>query len=220
MKKILAAALSLVIIASFAGCNDKGSSSDKGSTSSQSQSDNSSSAQAAVTVKETDVMAAFTGDGGAEVIGMSKEEFDEATGGSFTEQNAAEYEDYDGSIYAKYSLGKVDSILGGRVKLPAEHEAFQTVNFKDGKLTKLTIKLENVTKDEAKTVQDNFIKAFDGKLPEGYKQFAPLDHGKKYEVGFSKGVHDYVFSVNRDENLDGEIYVSFAIEKYDERYGM
>ena len=217
MKRIMAAAAALVLIFALAGCSESGSSS---SSSEQTQSSESVSLQAAPVGKEPDVMAAFTDGSGDELIGMSKDEFDKATGGCYTEQNSISHSEDNGKGYTKISLGKSDSILGGRVKLGKEYDIVSAVAYKDNKITKLTIDIENITKEEADVIGDNFIKAFDGKLPEGYKQFTPVEHGSKREVGFTKGIHDYCFSVNRDKNLDDEYFASFAIQKYDERYGM
>ena len=224
MKKTLAAALALIMaLAAFTGCSDKDSSSGSksGSLPTSSAAQTGGTAEPVPADKVPDVMGALTGDGGSEVIGMTKEDFDKATDNSFTEKTAIEYEDGgDGDIYAEFSLGKSDSILGGRVALGKEYDIVSTLSFKGGKLIKYTEKIRNIEKEEADKISETFLKAFDGKLPEGYTQATPVEHGSKREVGFTKGIHDYCISMNRDKNLDDEYYLTFALEKYDERYGM
>lgn len=220
MKKILAILASLAIsAAALTACSDKGSSSQSDTASAfQAQAGDSEAEKPAVVVKEPDIKSVITS--GAEFINISNDKLLEATDGTFTKENAMVYDETDNEVYAKYSLGKSDSILNGTVKLPAEYEVTTTVNFVKGKLKKYTEYVGNVTKEDADQILDNFIAAYDGKLPDGYTQFKPVEHGKHKEVGFSKTVNDLVISVTKDEHLDGEIYVYFNIEIYAERYQM
>lgn len=220
MKKTFAFLTALVIAAgAFTGCADKGSSSDNGGTALQSQED-SSQEDKAVVVTAPDVMAPLIGEGGSDFIGMDEKTFNDVTGGKLTKDTAAEY-DEDGKVtYARYSLGTTDTMLSGRVKLPKEYDISATVTFEKGKLKKYTEKIDKLTMEETDAIFETFLKAFDGKLPEGYKECTPVEHGKLKEVGFTRTAQDLVVSMKRDENLDGDIYLYFAIENYAERYNM
>ena len=220
MKKTFAFLTALVIAAgAFTGCADKVSSSDNGGTTLQSQED-SSQEDKAVAVTAPDVMAPLIGEGGSDFIGMDEKTFTDVTGGKLTKDTAAEYDEEGKVTYARYSLGTTDTMLSGRVKLPKEYDISATVTFEKGKLKKYTEKIDKLTMEETDAIFETFLKAFDGKLPEGYKEFTPVEHGKLKEVGFTRTTKDLVVSMKRDENLDGDIYLYFAIENYAERYNM
>lgn len=181
----------------------------------------SSAEKSGTSVKEPDLMGFLTGENDIEFIGMTTDELAEATGGELTPENAEEYNDYDKeNVIAVYPLGKKDSILGGKVALPAQCEPVLKLQFSDGVLKCANILVENISKEDADKIAENFLSAFDGKLPDGYEQFSPVEHGNHREVGFTKGIDDYAVSVKRDDNLDGEFYANFAIQIYSERYGM
>lgn len=226
MKKTIAAILSLTLIVSaLAGCSDSGSSKTDAVSSVQTADNEATGSQAPAKTnplnEEPDFMGMFVGSGSTEYIGMTSEEFNKATNNIFTKDNAYDYESFgDGDVNAKYNMGSKDSILGGRVSLWKKFDVVCTLKFKSDKLSEIQLRIEKLEKDEAKVITDNFLAAFEGKLPEGYKQFTPVKHGKKSESGFTKGQDDYVFSVTTDENLDGDTYLYFSMQIYAERYGM
>ncbi|MBR1751486.1 MAG: hypothetical protein IJ740_11525 [Ruminococcus sp.] len=222
MKKTILALLSLsLVLGMMTGCGNNDSSKKTGTDSAVSQSGGElSSEEKKQAVEEPDIMGFFTGDSKTEFIGMTAEEFEKETGSSIVKDNALEYTEDDGMIFAKYSLGSKDSMLGGRVKLAKAYDQTLATSFKDGKLKVLSVRISKITKDEAITICDDFIKAFEGKLPEGYVRFPDSERGKDVEVGFTKGVEDYCISMTRSEDFDGDYGISFDLQNYAERYGM
>ena len=219
MKKTFALLASLVLATgSFTACSDKGN---NGSTASQSGiTDSSQSENTAMVVTAPDVMASLTGEGGNDFIGMDEKSFIDATDGKLTKDTAVEYDDEDGEIYAKYYLGKISTMLCGRVKLPTEYDVSATVKFKKGKLNEYIERIDSLTMEETDAIFEEFIKTFKGKLPDGYEEFTPVEHGKIKEVGFTRTTNDLVISMRRDEDLHGNIYLYFSIQIYAERYHM
>ena len=221
-RTVILLALALAAAGAFSGCGNSSSSSSQSSSAgdvSQPGQGEESSANAG-TVAEPDFMGMFVGDGGKEYIGMSLDEMNSITDNAFTEEKAAKYDDYDGVITCENPLGRSDTMLGGRVKLSKEYDQTLKTEFKDNTLKAASIRIEKITKEEAEAICDAFIAAFDGKLPEGYEKFPVSERGKTVEVGFTKSVDDYVLSMTRSEDLDGDYYVFFEIQIYAERYGM
>ena len=173
------------------------------------------------TAEEPDFMGFLVGDGDTEYINMSFDEFVAAAGSSFAKENGTSGDSIDDGVsYMQYSLGRMDSLLAGRVDLGKEYDVTCTLKIEDDKVKCVKETIEGITKDEAEAIANAFIEAFDGKLADGYVQFKPWEHGRKHELGFSKGVDDYVFSMTYDEDLDGEYFIYFSIQIYSERYGM
>ena len=225
MKKITAELLSLIMaLAVCAGCSDSGSSktaSESKAAATQPAESAAADEKKAAALDEPDFMGFLVGDGSTEFIGMSESDFNNAAGGKFTKENAADYNnDFSDEVTAAYSLGSKDTMLGGRVSLGKAYDLSCVLQFKNDKLTCAKLRIDKLTKDEADKIAQAFLDAFEGKLPEGYTQFKPVEHGKKKEVGFSKTADDYIISVTRDENLSGDTYLFFAIQNYAERYGM
>lgn len=225
IKRITAAILSLsLMLISLSGCGDSsGSSSEK-------TADNSSAAQnmddtaddgdsAPAVLEEPDFMGFLTGESSTDYYNMKSDEFDQLTGGVFNEQNAVEYSDWEG-ITGKYSLGKKDSILGGRVKLDKEYEVLCILSFRKNKLKEMSLRIDGLTVEEADKICADFLKAFEGKLPEKYEAYPPLEHGNIYEVGYVGRVDDYIASMRRDRAMSDDYYVLFTLENYAERYNM
>ena len=220
MKKILATALSLTLaFSALTACGDSSSSS--GSTApAASSAEQSSAVQPKTAVAEPDLLAHLI-DGKPDYIGMTREEFDDATQYAYSDKNAIDHQEEEGTgTYDKYSLGSSDTMLHGRLKLDKAYEQYLTLSFTDGKLSKATVRIEKITKEEAIKICDDFLKAIDGKLPEGYTQFKPVEHGRMCEVGFTKDRDDYVVSMRRDEDFDGDYFVFFDLEIYSQRYKM
>ena len=215
------AAAGLITVCALTSCGDNSSSADTASYADTGSQSSETSAAPVISSEAPDVMAFFLGESDTEFIGMSKADFDEATGEIFTEKNAVTCEKSgENSLFAKYSLGKADSILNGRVPLSKEYDISCAFTFKDDKLIKVTVTAQPMSREEADAICEAFLKAFDGKLPEGYTQFKPSERGKVREVGFTRTKDDYCISVTRDENLDGEKYVHFDLQMYSERYGL
>ena len=219
MKKMIIAALSFVMtISAFTACGDNSSSNSTASFESFSESEEES--KKVTVVDEPDLMGCFVGDGDTEFIHMTHDELSKATNGQLAKENAFDVNADDEFSVEKFSLGKKDSMLGGRLGLDKEYDITLTLSYKNDELRYAKETIEKITKEEAKKILDDFIMAFDGKLPEGYTQFTPSERGRVLEVGFTKGMEDYVFSMTYDEDLDGDYYVYFGIENYAERYGM
>lgn len=206
------------------GCSESNAGSRSASEKPQSVSDSapaeSSSQKSAPTGSEPDFMG-YLVSGGTNYIGMPIDAFFQELGDSFTKENCIQQESVDaGSQYYQYSLGSMNSMLAGNIKLDQQYDIICSLKCKDDVIKCAKETITGITKDEAKKICDDFLTAFDGKLPDGYKQFTPLKHGKKYEVGFSKGTDDYVISMTCDETLEGDYEVFFALQIYAERYGM
>lgn len=218
MKESLLVLIACSLVFVLAGCGGGSSSAGESTavSSQVSQETKSNSASAA----EPDFIGVYVGEGDTDFLDMTTDEFVSATGGAFTESTASKYDVFDEDITAEYSLGKKDSMLGGRLKLAKEYELTLVTEFKSDKLKAVKIRIDKLTKDEAVAVCDDFIKALDGKLPEGYERFPDSERGKTVEVGFTKSTSDNIFSMTRSEDLDGDYYVFFDLENYAERYGM
>lgn len=219
INRITAVLLSLAVsITMLAGCGDssKDSISD---VQSHSGSAADSESSAPTTLEEPDFMGYLTGTSTTDFYNMSTEEFNNATGGVFIPENALEYDDWDG-IYAKYTLGKKDSILGGRLKLEKEYEIFCILNFKKDKLKEMSLRIDDLTEEEAKKICNDFLKAFEDKLPDGYEEYPPLEHGNIYEVGYVGKYDDYIASMRYNTYLSDKYYILFTLENYSERYGL
>lgn len=223
IRKITAALLSLALtLTALAGCGDSGSSSEKSTDTTsfaQNAGDTDGGESAPAILEEPDFMGFLTGESDTNYYNMKSDEFDQLTGGVFNEQNAIEYSDWEG-ITGKYSLGKKDSILGGRVKLDKEYEVICILSFKKNKLKEMSLRIDGLTVDEADKICADFLKAFEGKLPDKYEAYPPLEHGNIYEVGYVSGVDDYIVSMRRNRAMSDDYYVLFTLENYAERYGM
>lgn len=220
MKRTLAALFSLVMaLTVFAGC---GSDSSSAGAASQAPAVTAaeSTADTASALTEPDFLDKLTG-GTTDYYNMSLADFSAAAGYELSQKNCTVFSDEgNGDLYAKYFVGKKNSILGGRVSLAKEYDTFCTVTFKGDKLKKMTVRLEGLTQEEADAVLDGFLKALEGKLPEGYAAFKPVEHKKSREVGYTKEKDDFCVSMKRDDTLDGDFYAEFGLEVYAERYGM
>lgn len=170
-----------------------------------------------VIVDEPDFMGFLTGASETDFYDMSFEEFKQATGGQFTEENAVDHND-SGALRYTYYLGEMDSMLCGRVKLPKKCEVYCTVRFEKDKLKYMALDIEGVSGEEAKTICDNFITAFEGKLPEGYERFPDSERANVYEVGFTRTWSDFVVSMTRTWDHDDLYDICFSLEIYEERY--
>lgn len=171
-------------------------------------------------VSEPDFMG-YLISGGTNYIDMNLDDIKQATNGEISKESGIEEQSVDtGYLYYTYSLGQKDSMLGGRLKLDQAYDISCSLKCKDNVIKCVSEEITGITKEEAAKICDDFIAAFDGKLPEGYTQFTPSKRGKTYEVGFTKGVDDYVSSMTYRENLDGDYRVTFALQIYSERYGM
>lgn len=226
IKRITAAILSLTLsLTMLAGCASSSKENEAQNSAAQAAYDSAiaaaeeEEAKTDTVVDEPDFLAFLTGESDVNFYDMSFEELSEATGGQLNTENATEYNESSGT--ARYSLGKKDSILGGRLSLPRECEVYCTLGFKDNKLKEMHIKVEGFTEEEATKLCDDFLAALDGKLPEGYEQFAPVGpmSGSSCEIGYSKGVDDYIVSLKR-QYFSGDYYIEFTLDVYSERYGM
>ncbi len=218
MKKSTAALLLAAILPfSLFGCADGSSATN---TPSNSAADESSAEKTPVKVSEPDFMG-YLVSGSTNYIGMSMEEIEKSSGGEITKENGFQQDSIEtGYLYYKYSLGEMDSMLAGRLKLDRAYDISCYLKCKDDVITCVQEEINGITKAEAAKICEDYIAALDGRLPDGYTQFKPSNRGKKYEVGFSKGVDDYVISMAYDENLGGDYDVTFALQTYAERYGM
>lgn len=217
-KRIAAAFLLLALaLTAFTGCGKEAiKGTEKNADSSSAVQDEDSGP---VIVDEPDFMGFLTGTSSTDFYNMSVEEFEQATGGQFNEENAVEYHDWDG-IRADYYLGKTDTILCGRVNIGKECDVYCTVSFKKNKLKTMSIEAEGFTKEETDKICEDFLKAFEGKLPEQYEAYPPLEHGDIYEVGYNHGYDDFIISLRRDRNMADVYRILFTLENYSERYGM
>jgi hypothetical protein len=232
IRKAAAAILSLTMaLTMLAGCGDNDSSksaatnstSQNTSTTENSASDDGNSEAAPEgTLTEPDFLSSLTGGSGPDFYNMSYEDVNKQLGVILSMDNCQVFtNDNKGNITAKYYIGKTDSMLCGRVKLAKEHNVSVTFTFEDNKLKKMSVKAEGLDDaKEADAIAEDFLKALDGKLPEGYVQFTPVEHKKSREVGFTRNKEDFCVSVKRDESLDGSYYALFNLENYAERYNM
>ena len=194
--------------------------SEKTQSTSDSVSAESNSQISAATGSEPDFMG-YLLNGSTNYIGMRVDDFIQDLGYAFSKENCIQQESVDTDYqYYQYSLGTMNSMLAGKIKLDRQHDIVCSLKCKDDVIKCAKETITGITKDEAKKICDDFLTAFDGKLPDGYTQFTPSKRGKKYEVGFSKGIDDYVISMTYDETLEGDYEVSFALQIYAERYGM
>lgn len=170
-------------------------------------------------VDEPDFLGFLTGASDTNFYGMSFEEFTQATDGQCTAESAVEYNTDNGRV--KYYFGSKDSILCGRLQLPRECDVYCDLSFNKNELKAMAIKVEGFTEEEATKLCDDFLEALDGKLPEGYEQFAPVGpmSGNSCMIGYSKGVDDYIVALER-HYFSGDYYIEFTLDIYSERYGM
>ncbi len=217
MKKCSAALLLAAILPfSLFGCADGSSA----NIPSNSVADESSAENSPVTISEPDFMG-YLISSSTNYIGLSMEEIKQASGGEITKENGIQQDSFEtGCLYYQYSLGKTDSMLAGRLKLDQAYDISCGLKCRDDVIICVQEKIDGITKAEAEKICEDFLAALDGRLPDGYTQFKPSDRGKKHEVGFSKGVDDYVISMTYDEDLEGNYGVTFALQIYAERYGM
>lgn len=222
IKRITLAIISLALaLTALAGCGGSGSSekSSGKSSSAQTEDDTEDGESAPAILEELDFMGFLTGESDTNYYNMKSDEFDQLTGGVFNEQNAVEYSDWEG-ITGKYSLGKKDSILGGRVKLDKEYEVLCILSFRKNKLKEMSLRIDELTLEEADKICADFLKAFEGRLPEKYEAYPPLEHGNIYEVGYVSSADDYIVSMRRNRAMSDDYYVIFTLENYAERYNM
>lgn len=221
MKKQTAALLLLTLMPfSLAGCADSSKDEPDVTVSYYDDSSSEEEAKTPAVVSEPDFMG-YLVSGSTNYIGMSMDDIKQETGGEISIENGVESESSEiGYLYYIYSLGQKDSMLGGRLKLDQAYDISCYLKCKDQIIKCVKEEINGLTKEEASKICEDFIAAFDGKLPEGYTQFSPSKRGKTYEVGFTKSVDDYVISMTSDETLDGDYRVSFALQIYAERYGM
>lgn len=222
MKKFITLAiLSAMTLTMLTGCSGKSSSKDESQTFTVSEAAGLVEAMnEPVVVDEPDAMAYLLGESDTVYIGMSVKEFEKATGGTITEKNASKYNKDDGVIYEEFSLGKKDSILGGRLSLGDKYDQKLVLTFKDDKLKEFAVTVTGLTKEQSTAICDSFIDTFDGKLIKGYEKTTVSEHGKRLEKGFGKGRDDYIATMTRDDTLDGDYIARFSMQIYSERYGM
>lgn len=214
---ILSAVLALTV---FSGCGNSGTITKGGDRAPNNNAELPAEENVPVVVNEPDFMGFLTEEGGIEFYNMSFEEFNNAAGGMFTEENAMEYDEYNGETYAKYTLGKKDSILGDRVKLAGEYEVICVLNFKKDKLKCMELRIYDMNEKDANALCADFLTAFEGKLPEKYEQFSPVDQANVYKVGFTGKVDDYAITMERKWRDIDKYNMTFELDIYAERYGM
>ena len=225
MKKTIAAILSLTMaLTMLAGCGDNDSSSKNTANSSSANTDAGSSADngskadtKGTVVEEPDFLGGLI-EGKTEFYGMSYEDFSKAGDGKYTKENAMEVIEEDGSLFMRFALGSKDNFAGGRVKLDKAYEMVCKVSFKDNALKRGSVRIENISKEEAKTICDKFMADLKENLPEGYKKARASEFGKRFEDGYCKSERDMIYSIKRDEDFDGNYYVEFIYDNYAERY--
>ncbi|MBQ4363135.1 MAG: hypothetical protein II782_03930 [Oscillospiraceae bacterium] len=170
------------------------------------------------TVQEADFMGCFLGgDTSVNYLGMSLEEFNNATGNVYTEENALEYDKDFG--YAKFSFGGLDGLFCGRAPFGKQMDVSFSITFKDDRIKEMRYIVEGDDDDPDKVVQaiaDELRKD----LPEGYFEEDDAPIMGKGSMRFAKDVDGYVFSVWKSKVGDSEYPVFFTFESYKDKYGM
>lgn len=219
MRKTITAILALTMaLTMFAACGDGDSSkSTENSTaanSSTADAESKSETKGAV-VEEPDFLGGLL-DGKTEYYNMSYEDF--SKDGKYTKENALEVTEDGKGMLLKFSLGSKDSFVGGRVKLDKAYEMVCKIEFNENKIKRCAVQIDKLTRSEAQSICDKFMDSLKDNLPEGYQKARASDHGKRYEDGYCKGERDMIYTIKRDENLDGDYYVEFIYDNYAERY--
>ncbi len=222
MKRIAIIALSaLSAAAMLSGCggNDSSIADDTAvSQAAQEQSAADSPVLTAAIVNDVDFMAYYTGGEGVNYIGMTLDELNQNTSSNFDTAKAAEVDDF--SQKNTYHLGEIDSLFGGKAKLPSKLPVDLMISFSDeGKINKITYSIEQGSAD-AKAVSDAVAAYFKDNLPKEYKAEYDRKNLGKDSACFFNSADDYVFTVNHMDIDDSGYPVRVIIESYKDKYGM
>ena len=218
MKRIIASVLALAVCAALAGCGSSDSSTAAGGTSSTAAAAASSTAEApaSTAVKEVDFMSSFLGGSGKNYLGMNLADLNADTGSEYDENHAADFDKDYGQ--ATYSLGEVDSILGGRVKFGGKLPVSITLFFDGDRIKKVLYKIEEGSVDSA-AVCKSISDVLKNGLPSEYKGEFDYKSGGKDSARFASDVNGYVFEVKHFSLDDTGYPVHFSLESYKDKYG-
>ena len=238
MKRLLASLLAAVLCAgALAGCGSSGSSSKADtskaaagasssagtetdtSTADAGDAETSKSAEAPAAssgVKEVDFMDSFLGGSGKNYLGMNLADLNADTGNGYDEAHATEFDKSFGQ--ATYSLGEVDSILGGRAKFGGKLPVTITLFLDGDRIKKVLYKIEEGSVDSA-AVCKSIAEVLKNGLPADYKGEYDYKSGGKDSARFTNDVNGYVFEVKHFSLDDSGYPVHFTLESYKDKYG-